>query len=493
LKRIRHLAPWAAATLAVGGIAAALLLAGGSGPAFVPVGGLQLRGGTAAPSKQLRSALGWCGTDAVADDRHPDAVAGRQIHVIYAFPSDGADRFATLAGPIASDVAAMDAWWRREDPSRSPRFDLYAFPGCAQGAGQLDLSRVQLEQPAGFYVDTSTRAARVIFELDRTFADPAKKYLVYYDGPVDEPRLCGQSSLVPDQGGRYAYAVVYAQACRADIGTGVVTANVAVHELTHNLGAVPYGGPPDACPGDSAHVCDDPDDLMYPYTRGQGLNAVKLDTGHNDYYEHGQGWWDIHNSSWLAHLDAPHHALNVSFGKSTGSGQVTSDLPGIACPPTCSISWDEGSAVTLTATAGDSSRFAGWSGACSSDPCSVTLVTDQTAVALFAAQVDLKVVVRQGAKAKGTVTSTPTGILCPPTCTYTLDKGTRIRLTATPGPRSVFAGWSGSCTGKTTCVVPMLAASTVTATFAASRPATGRALPLCKRGQKPTKSKPCRR
>jgi Divergent InlB B-repeat domain len=487
LTRIRHVVPWAAATLAVAGIAAALVLTGGSGPPFVTAGGLQLRGGTAAPSKQSHSAVGWCGTDAVADDRHPDAVTGRQIHVIYAFPSDGADRFATIAGPIASDVAAMDAWWRREDPSRTLRFDLFAFPGCEQGAGQLDLSRVQLEQPAGFYMDTSTRAARIVFELDRTFADPAKKYLVYYDGPVEEPRLCGQSSLMPDQGGRYAYSVVYAQACRADIGTGVVTANVAIHEIGHNLGAVPPGGPPDACPGDNAHVCDDPDDLMYPYTKGQGLNAVKLDTGHNDYYEHGQGWWDLHNSTWLAHLDAPHHVLNVSFGKSTGSGQVTSDLPGVACPPACSTSWDEGSTVTLTATAGDGSRFVGWSGACSADPCTVTLGTDQTAVALFAAQIELNVVVRRTGGARGTVTSMPVGILCPPNCTITLDKGTRIRLTANPGAHSVFARWTGACSGKRTCSIPLGTTTTVGASFAVARP------PLCRPAQKPTKSKPCRR
>jgi Divergent InlB B-repeat domain len=485
--RIRHMAPWAAAMLALAGVAAALLLTGGSGPPFVTAGGLQLRGGTVAPVKPSRSAVGWCGTDAAAEDRHPDAVAGRQIHVIYAFPSDGADRFASLAGPIASDVAAMDAWWRRQDPSRTLRFDLFAFPGCAPGTGQLDISRVQLQQPGGAYADTSTRAARIIVELDRTFVDPAKKYLVYYDGAVQEPRICGQSILLPDEGGRYAYSLVYAQACRADIGTGVVTANVAVHELTHNLGAVPSGGPPDACPGDSAHVCDDPDDLMYPYTRGQGLNPVRLDAGHNDYYEHGQGWWDLRNSTWLEHLDAPHHLLNVSLGRSTGSGQVTSDLPGIACPPACSASWDEGSTVTLTATAGEGSRFAGWSGACSSEPCTVKMGTDQTAVALFAAQVDLTVVVRRSAGARGKVTSTPAGIACPPSCTTTLDKDTRIRLTAIPGQHSVFMGWTGACAGKGTCTVPLSADSNVRATFTVAR------TPLCRPAQQPTKAKPCSR
>jgi hypothetical protein len=435
----------------------------------VTAGGLQLRGGSVAPARQTRSSVAWCGTNAAADDRQPDAVGGRQIHVVYAFPSDGADGFATLAGPIASDVAAMDAWWRREDPSRTPRFDVYAFPECLPGFGQLDISRVQLSQPSSYYAPTSTRMARIVFELDRTFADPSKKYLVYYDGAIEEPRLCGQSIVSPDAGGRYAYSVVYAQACRADIGTGVVTANVALHELTHNLGAVPPDGPPNACSGDTAHVCDDPDDLMYPYTKGQGLNAVKLDAGHDDYYAHGHSWWDLRNSAWLTHLDAPQHLLSVSFGRSTGRGQVTSDQPGIACPPACSRPWDEGSQVTLSATPSDGSRFVGWSGACSSDPCTVMVNADETAVALFAAQVHLNVVVRRSPGAEGTVTSVPAGIACPPACTTTLDKGSRVRLFATPRAHSAFTGWSGACRSRSICAVTAGRASTVTATFAARR------------------------
>jgi hypothetical protein len=473
--------------LAVAGAAAAFLLTDGAGPPFVTAGGLELRGGAVAPSKLNRSSAGWCGTDAAAEDRHPDTVGGRQIHVVYAFPSDGTDRFGTLAGPIASDVAAMDGWWRREDPARTLRFDLFAFPGCASGVGQLDISRVQLSQPASYYMATSTRMPRIVYELDQTFADPAKKYLVYYDGAVEEPRICGQSVISPDQGGRYAYSVVYAQACRADIGTGVITANVAVHELSHNLGAVPPGGPPDACPGDSAHVCDDPDDLMYPYTRGQGLAAVKLDAGHNDYYAHGQGWWDLRNSSWLAHLDAPQQLLSVSLGASTGSGQVTSDVPGIACPPGCSSLWDAGAEVTLTATPTDGSRFVGWSGACSSDPCTVTMSAAQTAVALFAAQVRLNVAVRRTSGAKGTVTSAPAGIVCPTSCSTTVDKGTRVRLTAVPGPRSRFAGWSGACAGKATCTLAVNSDSAVAAAFTVAR------IPLCRAAQTPTKTRPCRR
>src|SRR4029450_7512351 len=69
--RIRHMAPWAAAMLALAGVAAALLLTGGSGPPFVTAGGLQLRGGTVAPVKPSRSAVGWGGTGAAAEGGAP--------------------------------------------------------------------------------------------------------------------------------------------------------------------------------------------------------------------------------------------------------------------------------------------------------------------------------------------------------------------------------------------------------------------------------------
>ena len=50
--------------------------------------------------------------------------------MIYAFPSDGVDRYASLAPLIAADLSAIDGWWQRQDASRTIRFDLFAFPGC---------------------------------------------------------------------------------------------------------------------------------------------------------------------------------------------------------------------------------------------------------------------------------------------------------------------------------------------------------------------------
>src|SRR5437764_14085359 len=84
----------------------------------------------------------WCGSAPAPTDL-PDAVAGPQIHVIYAVASDAPDRFGLLSSGISTDLAAGAAWWQARDFSRVPRFDLAAFP-CLPSVGALDISDVRL-------------------------------------------------------------------------------------------------------------------------------------------------------------------------------------------------------------------------------------------------------------------------------------------------------------------------------------------------------------
>ncbi len=66
----------------------------------------------------------------------------------------------------------------------------------------------------------------------------------------------------------------------------------------------------------------------------------------------------------------------------------------------------------------------------------------------------------------GTVSSSPTGINCGASCTANYANGTSVTLTAAPATGSIFAGWSGACSGaSSTCTVSMTAARAVTATF----------------------------
>ena len=65
----------------------------------------------------------------------------------------------------------------------------------------------------------------------------------------------------------------------------------------------------------------------------------------------------------------------------------------------------------------------------------------------------------------GTVTDTSAEINCTSTCLGSYSPGTVVTLTATPSAGSTFLGWSGACSGTSTCVVTMNSAESVTATF----------------------------
>ena len=71
----------------------------------------------------------------------------------------------------------------------------------------------------------------------------------------------------------------------------------------------------------------------------------------------------------------------------------------------------------------------------------------------------------------GTVTSSPSGISCNPTCSNSYPTGTAVTLTATPASGFVFSNWSGACSGTTTtCNVTVNATTSVVANFTAIAP-----------------------
>ena len=257
--------------------------------------------GSAAPA-EASTPMPWCGIGASDADRLPDATSGFAIHVAYVRPPGGVDRLAEWAPRIVGDTAAIDAWWRSQDPTRSPRFDLYPF-ACASPFGQLDISNVTLTQDAG-QIDSAFTTIRFLL-AQHGFIQPEKTYLVYYDGPVQQQapdfEVCGVGDT--PSGGLPGIAIVFLQACEAEGST--LRPIVAVHELVHTFDAV-SGSAPHHC--SDGHVCDVANDLLNASLSGAELETHVLDGGHDDYYGHSGTWPDVQDSLFLERLDSPDHA-----------------------------------------------------------------------------------------------------------------------------------------------------------------------------------------
>jgi uncharacterized repeat protein (TIGR02543 family) len=136
-----------------------------------------------------------------------------------------------------------------------------------------------------------------------------------------------------------------------------------------------------------------------------------------------------------------------------GSGTVTSSPTG--------TTFNAGTSVTLAATPGANSTFAGWSGACTgtSRTCTVTMNSNLSVQASFAQpQPSYTLTVTKNGSGNGTVTRSPSG--------STFKQGTAVRLIAQADKRSTFAGWAGACSGTSgTCTVLMTGNMTATVTF----------------------------
>lgn len=179
----------------------------------------------------------------------------------------------------------------------------------------------------------------------------------------------------------------------------------------------------------------------------------------------------------------PAPAAITITGAGTGAGRITSSPAGLDCrvaagqaTGACSVIFPGDAAVTLTAAPDVGSSFAAWGGDCAASAgaltCTVTPSVPRAVVATFTAFRALDVTL--AGAGTGTVTSAPAGVTCARAngattgaCTAPFLDATSVTLTAAPDPASVFAGWTGACTGaSTTCTVTLDQARAVTATFA---------------------------
>ena len=123
----------------------------------------------------------------------------------------------------------------------------------------------------------------------------------------------------------------------------------------------------------------------------------------------------------------------------SGSGSVTSSIPGINCGADCSEAYPARSYVVLTATAPAGNAFDGWEGACSgTQPTCEVFVDDAKAVTARFTNHHTITITRIGV-GSATITSNPAGLTCDAAgCTGEFTPGSTVAITVTPAANSYY-------------------------------------------------------
>ena len=165
-------------------------------------------------------------------------------------------------------------------------------------------------------------------------------------------------------------------------------------------------------------------------------------------------------------------AMNVATSGGDGTGSVSSQPAGIACPADCTETYQQGSVVTLTATTSPTTRFVGWRGACvgTSPVCTLTMDSAKSTTAVFGDVPVANLTVEVFDSLDGSVSGDGGSFACSTlSCSASFALGTVIHLTAVPGAGATFISWGGACVVDDAlplvCTVTLDASKSVSAQF----------------------------
>ena len=177
----------------------------------------------------------------------------------------------------------------------------------------------------------------------------------------------------------------------------------------------------------------------------------------------------------------PHFAVTVLRQGPAATGRTGVVVTSTSSPPqanqldcgvVCTTTFPENAEVTLTATVPAGVTFGGWSGPQAPSSCATTISCTlgvaqvSTLIASFNVQTFPLAVTEVGQG--GIISNVQPGIHCGDggtDCTVAFASGAQIVLQATPDDGHRFQGWTGACSGTSTCTVTMSGAQNVTATF----------------------------
>jgi uncharacterized repeat protein (TIGR01451 family) len=151
-------------------------------------------------------------------------------------------------------------------------------------------------------------------------------------------------------------------------------------------------------------------------------------------------------------------ATGAGWSCGVGAGTVTCTRPALAvgAAPNVSVQVTTGPSATLLASSATVTIA-------EADPVLANNSDSETTTVNVAT---LLLTVARGGTGSGRVTSSPPGIDCGSDCSGSYDHNTVVNLTAIPAAGSVFAGWSGNCSGTANPFgITMNASRSCTATF----------------------------
>ncbi|MBF0517899.1 MAG: hypothetical protein HQK97_12470, partial [Nitrospirae bacterium] len=153
----------------------------------------------------------------------------------------------------------------------------------------------------------------------------------------------------------------------------------------------------------------------------------------------------------------------------SGNGTITSSPSGISCGSACSTPYAAGASVTLTATPNTGYTFSSWSGcdSTSGSECTIAMSSDKSVSAVFKSTNTLTV--KTVGAGTALIMSSPAGISCGTTCSYSYVTGTAVTITATPNAGFSLIDWSG-CDSRNAfqCIVTMSSDKSVAAVLSQS-------------------------